>query len=114
LKTDQCAGWNGKGEHIQILEQLFRFVKGGEFAIPRRSHPRIAKGQTLWSQGARIRTNHERAIQNLLDAVETYGAQSAIDRLRQEEAERATITTQLHGLESLLRAWHIQLFPGGD
>jgi hypothetical protein len=35
--------------------------------------------------------------------------QSAIDRLRQREAERATITAQLQSLESQLRARHLQL-----
>ena len=54
---------------------------------------------------------NERAIQNLLDTVEMYGAQAAGDRLRQREAERVTIIAKLQELEGQLHARHIQLSP---
>jgi hypothetical protein len=54
---------------------------------------------------------NERAIQNLLDTVEAYGAQAAGDRLRQREAERATINARLQELEGQLHARHIRLSP---
>jgi DNA invertase Pin-like site-specific DNA recombinase len=56
-------------------------------------------------------TDTERAIQNLLDMVENYGAQSAVDRLRQREVEKATLAGQLQSLESQLHARHLQLSP---
>jgi len=51
----------------------------------------------------------ERAIQNLLDMVENFGAQSAVDRLRQREAEKATLAAKLQDMESQLHARHLQL-----
>jgi DNA invertase Pin-like site-specific DNA recombinase len=59
----------------------------------------------------KTQAENERAIQNLLDTVETYGAQAAVDRLRQREAEKATIAARLQELESQMRARHIQLSP---
>jgi len=53
----------------------------------------------------------ERAIQNLLDMVENFGAQSAVDRLRQREAEKATLSAKLRDMESQLHARHLQLSP---
>jgi DNA invertase Pin-like site-specific DNA recombinase len=53
----------------------------------------------------------EHAIQNLLDMVETFGAQSAADRLRQREAEKATLSAKLRDMESQLQARHLQLSP---
>jgi len=43
--------------------------------------------------------------------VENYGAQSAVDRLRQREVEKATLAGQLQSLESQLHARHLQLSP---
>jgi hypothetical protein len=54
---------------------------------------------------------NERSIQNLLNTIETYGAQAAGDRLRQREAEKATLSAQLQGLETQQHARHLQLSP---
>jgi site-specific DNA recombinase len=53
----------------------------------------------------------ERAIQNLLDLAETFGAKTAGDRLREREAEHSRLTVEMRLLESKRTAAQVEITP---
>ena len=66
-----------------------------------------ADTQNIQSQIAEV----NRAIKNLLDLVETFGAQSAGERIRQQEAKQASLHYDLRQLEAKRELLNVEVTP---
>jgi len=115
---DACAGRQVNARHAEVvvLDTLLNRILTPTYfnQLLARVQTRLENDPDFDNRIALLRkslADTERAIQNLLDMVETFGAQSAVDRLRQREAEKATLAAQLRDLESQLHARHLQLSP---
>ncbi|MEW6093081.1 MAG: recombinase family protein [Chloroflexota bacterium] len=115
---DACEGRqvNARNAEVVVLDTLLnRILTPAYFnQLLARVQTRLDNDPDFDNRIALLRkslADTERAIQNLLDMVETFGAHSAVDRLRQREAEKATLSAQLRNLESQLHARHLQLSP---
>jgi len=115
---DACEGRqvNARNAEVVVLDTLLnRILTPAYFnQLLARVQTRLDNDPDFDNRIALLRkslADTERAIQNLLDMVENFGAQSAVDRLRQREAEKATLTAKLRDMESQLHARHFQLSP---
>ncbi len=115
---DSCEGRQVNGRHAEavVLDTLLNRILTPTYfnQLLERVQTRLENDPDFDNRIALLRkslVDTERAIQNLLDMVENFGAQSAVDRLRQREAKKATLAGQLRNLESQLHARHLQLSP---
>jgi DNA invertase Pin-like site-specific DNA recombinase len=115
---DACEGRQVNARHAEVvvLDTLLNRILTPTYfnQLLERVQARLENDPDFDNRIALLRkslADTERAIQNLLDMVENFGAQSAVDRLRQREAEKATLAGQLQNLESQLHARHLQLSP---
>lgn len=53
----------------------------------------------------------ERAIQNLLDLAESFGAGASLERLKQREAERSQLSAEIKDIEARRDAASIEITP---
>jgi len=67
--------------------------------------------ETLIEEKRRDLRTVERGIANLLDLAESFGAGAALNRLKQREAERAQIMTELNTIEARRQALEVEITP---
>jgi len=107
---------NARHAEIIVLDTLLNRVLTTEYfnTLLAEVQSRLEKDTDLENQIQAFRkslSEVERAIQNLMDTIETYGAQSAGDRLRQREAERAELSAHLVQLEGQRSARLFRISP---
>ncbi|GAB4504347.1 MAG: hypothetical protein Fur0043_13410 [Anaerolineales bacterium] len=116
--SKSCTGKrvNARKVNALVLDSVLNHILTLDYfeALRAKIKSQMTDTTTLENQIAEKRTELqtvERAIQNLLELAESFGAGAAIERLKQREAERAQLTLELKDLEARLEFQQVEISP---
>jgi len=107
---------NARNAEIVVLHTILNRILTPEYftELLNKVQERFANNEQLGRQIKELQTNLarvERAINNLLDALENQGVNSTTARLKEREAEKETLLSKLRLLESQRAASVLQVSP---